>query len=218
MAPRRDFIPYQLPRIASRLTSHNVLHQEQSQGSGTTADGQHFSSNLHKQNGRDTLPHAILPSQKSMGLVPHPQYLGDSAPHPRNTEVEADRESRVFLDSSDWKLHPGVFNHLYQKWGPLNIALFASRLSCQLDQFVSLRPDPLAIHTDAFTMDWATFRGYVFPPFALIGRCLRQIQSQPVSHMVFVAPVWPAQLWYPLLLALCIDFPLLLPVQEDLLT
>ena len=44
MAPRRDFIPYQLPRIASRLTSHNVLHQEQSQGSGSTADGQHFNS------------------------------------------------------------------------------------------------------------------------------------------------------------------------------
>ena len=89
MAPRRDFIPYQLPRIASRLTSHNVLRQEQSQGSGTTADGQHFSSNLHKQNGRDTLPHAILPSQKSMGLVPHPQYLGDSALHPRSTECRS---------------------------------------------------------------------------------------------------------------------------------
>ena len=89
MAPRRDFIPYQLPRIASRLTSHNVLHQEQSQGSGTTADGQHFSSNLHKQNERDTLPHAILPRQKSVGLVPHPQYLGDSAQHRRNTECRS---------------------------------------------------------------------------------------------------------------------------------
>ena len=132
--------------------------------------------------------------------------------------VEADRESRVFLDSSDWKLHPGVFNRLHQKWGPLNIDLFASRLSYQLDQFVSWRPDPLAIHTDAFTLDWATFRGYAFPPFALIGRCLHQIQSQQVSHMVFVAPVWPAQPWYPLLLDLCIDFPLLLPVQDDLLT
>ena len=132
--------------------------------------------------------------------------------------VEADRESRVFLDSSDWKLHPGVFNRLHQKWGPLNIDLFASRLSYQLDQFVSWRPDPLAIHTDAFTLDWATFRGYAFPPFALIGRCLHQIQSQQVSHMVIVAPVWPAQPWYPLLLDLCIDFPLLLPVQEDILT
>lgn len=46
--------------------------------------------------------------------------------------VKADRESRVFLDSSDWKLHPGVFDRLYQMWGPQNIDLFASRLSYQL--------------------------------------------------------------------------------------
>ncbi|CAH3028889.1 unnamed protein product [Porites evermanni] len=108
-------------------------------------------------------------------------------------EYRENRESRVFLDSSDWKLHPGVFNRLHEKWGPPNIDLFASRLSYQLDQFVSWRPDPLAIHTDAFTLDWATFRGYAFPPFALIGRCLHQIQSQQVSHIMFVAPVWPAQ-------------------------
>ena len=80
---------YHINCLASRLSSRNVLHQEQSQGSGTTADGQQFSSNLHKQNGRDTLPHAILPSQKSMGLGPHPQYVGDSVLHPRNTECRS---------------------------------------------------------------------------------------------------------------------------------
>ena len=83
---------------------------------------------------------------------------------------------------------------------------------------MSWRPDPLAVHTDAFTLDWATFQGYAFPPFTLIGRCLRQIQSQQVPHLVLVAPVWPAQSWYPLLLDLCIDFPVLIPIQEDLLT
>ena len=88
----------------------------------------------------------------------------------------------------------------------------------QLHQFVSWCPDPLAIHTDAFTLDWATFQGYAFPPFALMGQCLHQIQSQQVSHMMFVGPVWPAQPRYPLDSDLCIDFPLLLSVQEDLLT
>ena len=126
---------------------------------------------------------------------------------PEVENVEADSESRLFLDSSDWKLYPAVFNRLHREWGALNIDLFDSRLSYQLDQFVSWRPDPLSNHTDAFTLDWASFQGYAFPPFALIGRCLHQIQSQQVSHMVFVAPVWPARPWYPLLLNLCIDFP-----------
>lgn len=39
-----------------------------------------------------------------------------------------------------------------------------------------------------------------------------------MSHTVFVAPVWPTQPWYPLLLHLSIDFPLLIQVQEDFLT
>ena len=47
---------------------------------------------------------------------------------PGMQNVEADRESRVFLDSSDWKLHPGVFNPHHQKWGPVDIDLFASCL------------------------------------------------------------------------------------------
>ena len=75
------------------------------------------------------------------------QYL------PGVQKVHADRESRVFLDSSDWKLNMKIFNKLYQKWGPLNVDLFASRLTFQLDQYVSWRPDPLAIHTDAFTLN-----------------------------------------------------------------
>ena len=46
-------------------------------------------SNLHKQNGRDTLPHVVLPSQKPLGLVPHPQYPSVSSIHSRNAECRS---------------------------------------------------------------------------------------------------------------------------------
>ena len=36
--------------------------------------------------------------------------------------------------------------------------------------------------------------------------------------MVLVAPVWETQWWYPYLLQLLIDYPLLLPVHPDLLS
>ena len=94
-------------------------------------------------------PHVVLPSQKPLGLAPHPQYPPQYIPGVQN--VEADRDSRVFQDSSDWKLNPMVFDRLYHKGAPLDIDLFASRLSFQLDQFVSWRRDPLAVRTDAFT-------------------------------------------------------------------
>ena len=158
-----------LELLAGSLALMSFTKNKAKAQSGTIADGQHFSSNLHEQNWRDRLPKAILPSQMSMGLVPHPQYLGDSALPPRNTECRSGQGIESIFRFQQLETSSRVFDRLYQMWGPLNIDLFASRLSYQLDQFVSWRPDPLAIHTDAFTLDWATFRGYAFPPFALIG-------------------------------------------------
>ena len=45
--------------------------------------------------------------------------------------VRADRESRTLLDHNDWHLSPVVFNRINQTWGPLELDLFASRLSAQ---------------------------------------------------------------------------------------
>jgi hypothetical protein len=202
-----------------------MFYQIQGKSPGTPAYGQCHSGNLHKQNGGHPLSPSVSTSQESVGLVSQSQCIALSPVYSRDTEHTGrptDRESRVFLDResrvfSDWKLNQTVFNSLYQKWGPLDIDLFASRLTFQLDHYVSWRPDPSAIHTDAFTLNWTTFRGYAFPPFAMIGRCLQLIQSQKVEHLVPMAPVWPTQAWCPLLLELCIYFPLLLPTREDLL-
>ncbi|XP_028394441.1 uncharacterized protein LOC114518633 [Dendronephthya gigantea] len=141
-----------------------------------------------------------------------------SAQHlPGILNTRADRESRIITDSSDWKLNPSLFQAVLRIWGPLEIDLFASRLTYQLPQFVSWKPDPLAIQTDAFSMNWGKIRGYAFPPFALIGRCLRQALSQKVVQLVLIAPVWPTQPWYPLALQMCTDLPLLFPMSTDLL-
>ena len=47
--------------------------------------------------------------------------------------------------------------------GPNNYSAFSAELS---DEFVSesSNPDPGAIHTDAFTINWALLRGYASPP------------------------------------------------------
>ena len=142
-----------------------------------------------------------------------------SAQHlPGHLNVRADQESREINDSSDWKLNPTVFQALSKMWGPFQVDLFASRLTHQLPIFASWKPDPLAAYIDAFSVDWGKIQGYAFPPFALIGRCLRQLQVQEVDHLVLVAPVWPTQSWYPLLLQMSIDLPVLIPPSPQLLS
>ena len=130
----------------------------------------------------------------------------------------ADGESRVDRDSSDWKLDPIVFARLNELWGPLEVDLFATRLTNQLPRYVSWRPDPEAEATDAFSQDWSQIRGYAFPPFSLVGRCLSQVREQDTQHLCLVAPVWETQPWYPLLLHLSVDFPRLFPTDPGLLS
>ena len=128
----------------------------------------------------------------------------------------ADTESRLERDRSDWMLSPEVFQKINQALGPLEVDLFASRLTHQLPRFFSWRPDPLAEAVDAFQQDWSEVKGFANPPWCLIGHVLNKIRSQE-AQVVLVAPVWKSQAWYPVVLEMLMDYPRLIPPQEGLL-
>lgn len=139
------------------------------------------------------------------------QYL------PGVENIWADQESRIMRDRTDWMLNPQIFRSIQNLWGPVNLDLFASRLTAQLPHFFSWRPDPLALATDALLQSWGGLRAYAHPPWNLIGRTLSKVQREPVELVLLVAPVWPTQPWYPSLLALLMDYPRLIPQQEGVL-
>ncbi|XP_048259405.1 uncharacterized protein LOC125384396 [Haliotis rufescens] len=138
------------------------------------------------------------------------QYL------PGKENIIADWESRHFADSSEWLLNRKVFNQCNQRLGPHLIDLFASRLSHQLEKYVSWRPDPQATYIDAFRLEWKGARGYAFPPFSMIGRCLWKVRRER-AELTLITPVWQGQAWYPVLLEMSVECPILLPVWADLL-
>ena len=84
---------------------------------------------------------------------------------------------------------------LCNKLGRPSIDLFASRLNAQVEQFVSWRPDPDAVAVDAFSLDWAKFEFYAFPPFCLKTRCLQKVNFDRAEGILIV-PDWPTQAWY----------------------
>ena len=132
---------------------------------------------------------------------------------PGKENIAADTESRVLKDRWDWKLNPDLFRLIQQKFGPLEIDLFASRISTQLPRFFSWRPDPEAEATDAFKQSWRG-NNYANPPWAVISHVLAQVKMQEVS-LVLIAPVWKSQVWYPVLLSLVVDCPCLLPASRS---
>ena len=129
---------------------------------------------------------------------------------------KADWESRHFRDSSNWKLNLSIFQALDQLWGPLEIDLFADRLNAQLMNYVSWFPDPFAQATDAFQIPWSKLKGYSFPPFSMICRCLAKIRKDQAT-IVMITPTWHTQAWYPVLLEMSCRQPVLLPPLKDIL-
>ena len=108
---------------------------------------------------------------------------------PGKTNVEADTEFRVKRDLNDWRIPPKIIAPLIRD---CTIDLFASRLTHQLKLYVSWRPDPSAVHNDAFTMDWSNLRAYAFPPFNLIPSVLQKARKEHAT-LVLVAPLWTTQ-------------------------
>lgn len=136
---------------------------------------------------------------------------------PGALNTEADRESRSMRDASEWRLAPQTAQLLFQRLRQCSVDLFATRLNAQLPRFVAWRPDPEAIAVDAFAQNWANCRGYAFPPFCLIGRVLQKVLADR-AELLLVAPVWPSQPWWPLLLQLAIAAPVWLSAGDQLLT
>ena len=111
-----------------------------------------------------------------------------------------DNEGQIRLDAL-----PSDFRSIDKTFGPLEVDLFALRLSAQLPTIVSWRPDPEVLATDAFTVHWVDLKAYANPPWSLVGRVLAQV-SQQKADLILVSPVWKSQPWYPKLLGMCIDY------------
>ena len=134
---------------------------------------------------------------------------------PGYLNVLADDKSRIFDDKTEWKLNTEVFRKVVQQFTVPNIDLFASRLNCQLKQFVSWLPDPDAAFIDAFSLDWSKFTFYAFPPFSLVSRVLQKVEDDRASG-ILVLPNWPTQSWFPLLRRTLVAEPMMLGWSQDL--
>ena len=137
--------------------------------------------------------------------------------HIPGVDNEADEASRSFYDRHDWSLCSSVFNQLTMLWNLPDIDLFANRLNAKVKWFCSWKPDPDAIHVDAFTICWSNYSLiYAFPPFSLLTKVLQKIRAEEVECII-VAPLWPTQVWFPMMMGMAVDAPRVLPPVESIL-
>ena len=217
MVSRGGNSSHKLPRVAGCLLGNQGFWEDLAEHHSLAALGQCHSSELHNQKG-GTVSRALCELAISIWTWCTERNITIEAEHlPGQLNSQADQESRTIRDRCDWKLKQQVFHQIQTAMGPLEVDLFASRLTKQLPRFYSWRPDPEAEATDAFMQDWATCRGFANPPWCLIHRCLAKVRRQ-TARIVLITPLWKTQSWFPLVLDLLEDYPRRIPQQQDLVS
>lgn len=131
--------------------------------------------------------------------------------------VVADALSRGTLDENEWSLSQTWATFLFDIFGRPSVDIFAKADNYKLPTFCTRRAEPTAWRTDAFSFQWDGMFLYAFPPWRLIYKVLSVVQRSDVD-MILVAPCWPQQPWFPLLLELLVDLPFAFPQSPRLLT
>ena len=128
----------------------------------------------------------------------------------------ADLLSRLKLESTEWMLNPRIFKQIVNVYRMPVLDTFESVLNHQVPKYFSWTLDPQAVGMDAFLVNWNKGLLYMFPPFSLIQKCLWKIIEDNAT-VLLITPVWQSRPWYPMLLNLLYDRPLLLQHNPQIL-
>ena len=80
---------YKLSGTVSRSICPQSIYKEQGSNAGSTVNGQHISSTLPQQKGRDQVPNSSLASKRSLGMVPRTSDCARSPAYPGNSKYRS---------------------------------------------------------------------------------------------------------------------------------
>ena len=126
--------------------------------------------------------------QRYLALSSKSQNVDRSRIPSFSTEYSSRHGIKKKADSSEWFLHPKVFQAASRLLGSLTNDLFASQLCFQLPQHIACHPDPYSQGTDAIIQNWNMSLPYAFYPFSLISRVLLKIKQECVPLLILIAP------------------------------
>jgi len=145
------------------------------------------------------------------GIVLVPRHI------PGRRNILADQLSRMGkLVQTEWTLHMDVVSQLCLLWDSPTVDLFATRLNKRLPLYISPLPDEDALEVDSLAASWDGLNAYAYPPISLIQHVLNKVSTSQV-RVILIAPCWPNQAWFPVLLELLTDLPRRIPNWERLL-
>ena len=137
---------------------------------------------------------------------------------PGRLNARADLLSRKGqIIKAEWSLSRQVFRQILVLFPWLQVDLFATQLNNQLPCYVSPFPDPAAWKTDALSFSWQGLKAYAFPPISIVSQVIEKVLNTDCV-ILLVAPYWPSQPWFPVMLSLLVEYPIRLTPTKKLLS
>ena len=217
----RKVTTHKLSRTSGRRVCPEILSEKQVQYPCKTNEGQYNSNKLYKQNGWANIIGPVKPSLRPLVMVSRTVHNSRSTPFAR--AIKYCGRFRISGSSRYQRLVTGSV-HIsgnQQQVGPLHNRSFCKQTDGTASQICELearsRGRGRGRGSGCLYSGLEPAQGICIPSICPKGWCLRQVLRQSVSQLTIVAPVWETQPWYPLLLEMTVDHPILLPSFPGLL-
>ena len=220
MVFKRTETSHKFFRTPSRILCNQNLLQEQGSSTCQTADGQCVSSSLHQQNGGYPFPNSSQFGYRPLELVPRPQNTCVGRKPTKSSELEGrqrissdNRLQRLEIESSIFQnpcLEMGTFVSSQSRslCLPTN---FPITTVCELE----IRPS-CRCHR-CFLNELGGHQGLCFSSICPHRTLFATGNDAECRQFSVSSSSMASQPWYPVLLHLAVDKPLLLPVTPELL-
>ena len=207
----RKVINHKLSRTSSRRVRPAIISKKQVQYSCRTNDGQYNSNKLYKHNGWAHIIGPVKPRLRPLALLSRSVHYGRSTPLDRTIQ----HFGRFQIPgSSRYQRLATRSVHLsgdQQQVGPLHNSSFCKPTDRATTQVCELEARSRGRGSGCLYSGLEPAQGICIPSISP-NRAVPEASSVAV-----VAPVWETHPWYPLLLEMSVDNPMLLPSFPGLL-
>lgn len=113
----------------------------------------------------------------------------------------ADYFSRL-PSKGEWVLAQSQADEWMNLFQPCTVDRFADGATARLPRFDSPYPCRGCEAVDTFTTTWAGECSWVNPPWRLLPKIAQRLRHEPDAAAVILAPHWPTQIWWPVLMSM----------------
>jgi hypothetical protein len=113
----------------------------------------------------------------------------------------ADYFSRL-PSKGEWVLAQSQADEWMNLFQPCTVDRFADGATTRLPRFNSPYPCRGCEAVDTFTTTWAGECSWVNPPWRLLPKIAQRLRHEPDAAAVILAPHWPTQIWWPVLMGI----------------